>query len=72
MFGKRRTDSGRRISTVTPRPTVSAPADTSTTVTVAPGTIQTAQNSSARNWLFHCHNLYYPEAGMARVVRYAE
>lgn len=23
-------------------------------------------------WLFHCHNLYHLEAGMARVVRYVE
>ncbi|MBW3552270.1 MAG: multicopper oxidase domain-containing protein, partial [Gemmatimonadetes bacterium] len=23
------------------------------------------------DWLFHCHNLYHMEAGMARVVRYA-
>ncbi|MFC7193845.1 multicopper oxidase domain-containing protein [Halosimplex aquaticum] len=23
-------------------------------------------------WLFHCHNLYHLDAGMARVVRYVE
>jgi FtsP/CotA-like multicopper oxidase with cupredoxin domain len=23
------------------------------------------------NWLFHCHNIYHMEAGMARVLRYA-
>ena len=29
----------------------------------------TADNPGA--WLFHCHNLYHMEAGMARVFRYA-
>nr|WP_281273056.1 multicopper oxidase domain-containing protein [Halalkalicoccus subterraneus] len=24
------------------------------------------------SWLFHCHNLYHLEAGMARVMRYVE
>jgi FtsP/CotA-like multicopper oxidase with cupredoxin domain len=22
------------------------------------------------DWLFHCHNIYHLEAGMARVLRY--
>lgn len=38
---------------VTPRPTVSGPADTSTTVTVAPGQIQPGPNTSAQNWLYN-------------------
>jgi len=24
------------------------------------------------DWLFHCHNIYHLEAGMARVLRYVK
>ncbi|WP_321112633.1 multicopper oxidase family protein [Halorussus salinisoli] len=37
----------------TPRPTVSAPADTLTTVTATPGQIQPGPNTSAQNWLYN-------------------
>lgn len=36
------------------------------------GTLAGCTNQLPGTWLFHCHNLYHLDAGMARVVRYVE